>query len=238
MEERGLASDKHADNSQLENAEKLYEEAKPSVATVVASHFYRDKQVMGSAGSGFFVRDASDNGLPRCEMVTDNHVISLDPRLKVKVNVELDDGSVHNATVIKHDPAHDLAFLRVENVADPEKTCKALPLSEDEAKPDELTVRLSRSHLDGPEFHSGRQVNAVKRSDLTLPDLAGDDLDRTMIMFDTYNTIGRQFSGGPYLNKDGEVVAIHEAGQGTHESVATPASDIASQLKELRLENK
>lgn len=211
----------------------LYEEARHSVVNILASHFHKGKQVMGSAGSGVFVQTPSDKGLPSCELVTDNHVISIDPSLTVELEVQLNDGSKHKAKVLKQDPAHDLAVLKIEGIADPAKTCKPLQLSDREPKPGETFLRLNRTRWES-EFFVGTYERKESRSQQELPDLPGEDMNRDLYVFDAYNTVGRQFSGGPFLDKDGKVVAIQEASQSSRKSLATPAGDIIKELDELR----
>ncbi len=207
----------------------LFEDAIPSVGNIIASHYYNGKQVMGSAGSGFFVKTENDKNSARCEMVTDNHVISLDKRLTVELEVQLHDGSKHKASIIKQDPAHDLAFLKIEDVADPQTTCKALTLSDRRLSPGESTIRLNRTRWE-PGFRLGNYKGIELRKDQQLPELEGEDMNREFLVFDTFNSTGYQFSGGPYIDKSGKAVAIHEGGQSSDKSLATPASDIIEQL--------
>lgn len=212
---------------------KLYEDARPSVVNIIASHYHNGKQVMGSAGSGFFVRSSSDKaGIGQCELVTDNHVIDIDKRLTTEIEVQLDDGTKHKATVIKKDPAHDLAFLKVEDITDPAKQCKPLTLSDEKLNIGDSTVRLNRTRWE-PDYRTGTYQRNAIRKDQDLPDLEGEDLNREFLVFNTFNSTGHQFSGGPYIDKSGKVVAIHEGGQSSDISLATPASDIKEQLDEL-----
>lgn len=218
-----------AKNNELTETEKaLYEDARESVVNIVVSHFHKGKQVMGSAGSGFFVSDA-DAKLPQCMLVTDNHVIDIDPQLTVTMEVQLDDGTKLPAKVLKQDPAHDLAFLQLEGVTDAKKQCKALQVSDDELTKGERVLRLNRTRWE-PEVFPGIYKDLVKRRDQELnSDLRDEDMDRDLHQFEIYNNLGHQFSGGPYINKNGEVVGVHEGGLG----LATPAKDLQAELDKL-----
>ena len=216
---------------------RLYEEARPSVVNIVASHYHNGKQVMGSAGSGFFVRSSSDNeGIGQCELVTDNHVIDIDKRLTTEIEVQLDDGTKHKATVLKKDPAHDLAILKVEDIKEPKTQCKPLTLSDEQLTVGDKTVRLNRTRWE-PDYRTGSYKGTGLRKDQDLPELDGEDKNREFVIFDTFNSTGHQFSGGPYVDASGKVVAIHEGGQSSDFSLATPASDIKEQLDLLHKNN-
>ncbi len=230
MNDRIISTESANKNEPTEAAQALYEAARPSVGNVVASHYDKGKQVMGSAGSGFFVRSSSDNAnIGQCEMVTDNHVIHIDDKLSVELEVTLNDGSKHKASILKQDPAHDLAFIKVLEITDPKTQCQALTISDNALKPGDETVRLSRTRWD-PEFKVGSFQRTGLRKDQDLPELGGEDKNRDFLIFDTYNSVGHQYSGGPYVDKSGKVVAIHEGGQSSDVSLATPAKDLKEQL--------
>lgn len=216
------------------DGEKLFELYRDNVVNIFATHASNGRDVMGSAGSGFFVKTADDKGPSRCEIATANHVIDLQDNLQLsKLEITLDDGSKYKAKVLSKDPAHDIAIIKLEDVKDPEKTCKALPLADKPLALGEETIRLSRTRWD-TAFHMGRYVRDVQRKDLTLPDLRGEDTNRTMMLFDTHNTVGKNIFGGPYINKNGEIVAQQDAGQSSTESVATPLADLKAELEKLR----
>lgn len=219
---------------ETESDKALYEASRDSVVNVYAKHFHNGKQVMGSAGSGFFV-SSDKGGLPTCEIATDNHVIHISDDLKVEFEITLEDGSKHSAKVLKQDPAHDLAFLKVEGL-DPSKQCKPLPLADKELEPGESALRLSRTRWES-EYKTGTLQRVESRSKQELPELAGEDKNRDLLVFNTENNIGHQYSGGPYLNKDGRVVAIHEGGQASDISLATPLQDLKAQLEQLQKGN-
>lgn len=230
MDDRIISKESANKNEPTEAAQALYEAARPSVGNIVASHYDKGKQVMGSAGSGFFVRSSADGeGVGQCEMVTDNHVIHIDDKLKVELEVTLNDGSKHKANILKQDAAHDLAFIKVLEVTDPVAQCKPLTISDEQMQVGDEAVRLNRTRWD-PEFKVGSFQRTGKRKDQELPELGGEDKNRDFLIFDTYNSLGHQYSGGPYVDKTGKVVAIHEGGQSSDISLATPARDLKEQL--------
>lgn len=218
---------------ELSDASKaLYEASKDSVVNIVASHFHKGKQVMGSAGSGFFADIAGAKDKASCRLLTDNHVISLYPELTVTLEVQLDDGSKYPGKVIKQVPSHDLAVIELEGVKDPQKQCPALKLADKEAAPGDTVLRLNRTRWES-EAYQGKYLGMEKRRDQQLPELEGENKDRDLMVFDIYNNLGQQFSGGPFLNKEGEVIAINEGAQGSRKGLATPAADIIKQLESL-----
>ena len=218
-------------------ADEMFDKFRSNVVNIVAYHAHKGKEVFGSAGSGFFVKEAGYKGPEQCEFATSNHVIDLHNELELsRVQITLDDGTEYKAKVIHKDEAHDLAILKLEDVKDPEKVCKSLPLAEREPKDGEEMIRLNRTKWE-TDFRYGKFLEQTNRNKQNLPELKGEDTNRKMLAFDHYHNVSHNFSGGPYINSSGEIMAQHEGGQQANYSLATPAADIAVELKKLHKGN-
>jgi S1-C subfamily serine protease len=219
----------------MTDAEKnLYADSKDSVGNVVAWYSRNGRKMGGSAGSGFFAKTDSSSSLPACTLVTDNHVISpQDASIETSFEISLNNGKIYPAKVVAQDLAHDLAALQVQNVEDPDRTCKPLILDGNVPAGEDRLLRLSRTRWD-PQVKVGNFKGVEKRRDQTIDEeRKGEDLDRDLIVTNTYVTLGRNYSGGAYLNAAGKAVAIHDAAQGDSKSLATPAKDIINMLDAL-----
>ncbi|MBX9567692.1 MAG: serine protease [Candidatus Obscuribacterales bacterium] len=214
-------------------AEEMFDKYKGNVVNIVAYHAHKGKEVFGSAGSGFFVKESGYKGPERCEFATSNHVINPEKQLDLsRLEITLDDGSRYSAKVLRQDKAHDLAILKLEGVNEPEKVCKSLPLADREPSDGEEMIRLNRTRWE-TDFRYGKFLEQTNRNKQTLPELDGEDINRRMLAFDHYHNVSHNFSGGPYINSKGEIMAQHEGGQANKYSLATPAADIAVELKNL-----
>lgn len=218
-------------------AEEMFDKYRSNVVNIVAYHADKGKEVLGSAGSGFFVKEAGYNGAERCEFATSNHVINPQKELDLsRIEITLDNEKRYSATVLHQDKAHDLAILRLDGVEDPEKVCKSLPLAEREPSAGEELIRLNRTRWE-TAFRYGKFLEETNRNKQTLPDLDGEDTNRKMLAFDHYHNLANNFSGGPYISSKGEIMAQHEGGQRSGYSLGTPAADIAIELKKLHSGN-
>lgn len=212
-------------------ADEMFDKYKSNVVNIVAYHAHKGKEVFGSAGSGFFVKEKGYTGPEQCEFATSNHVIKPEKELDLsRVEITLDDGTQYSAKVLRQDKAHDLAILKLEGVKDPEKVCKSLPLADREPTDGEEMIRLNRTRWE-TDFRFGKFLEQTNRNKQELDSLDGEDTNRRMLAFDHYHNVSHNFSGGPYISKQGEIMALHEGGQRSGYSLATPAADIAVELK-------
>lgn len=177
---------------------KLYRRAQESVVQITADK--RDGWL--SSGTGFVV---SEDG----KIATALHVIEDARSLSVKTN----DGSRYTARVIAHDFDTDLAVLKVDKVKQPFKPVTLLP----EDKPTERDLYLF-GHPAGSDtlFMSPGLFNrrTVEKHILVPEDSAnkrrytGKEYQAT-----SYFAHCRSgYSGGPVLDSQGNVVAVHIAG--------------------------
>lgn len=212
----------------------IFDAYRSDVANVVAFFSYKGKQVGGSIGSGFFLKEAGYKGPEQCELATSNHVITPEGKgLDLqKLEITMDNGDRYEGHVIGRDPAHDLAFIKLDGVKDPEATCKSLPLMDRDPNMGETYTRISRNRWES-DFRKGKYLGESTREKMELPTLEGEDTKRRMLEFDAFVSTGHSYSGAPFINDKGEIAALHEGGQAEFRSVATPASDIAIELKKV-----
>ncbi|MDR2168303.1 MAG: trypsin-like peptidase domain-containing protein [Clostridiales bacterium] len=167
----------------------LFEGANPAVVAI--STEISGRNVFGqtitrpAGGSGFFV---SPNGY----IVTNSHVIEG----ANSITVLLHDGSAHPATVVGHEPASDLAVIKIEGTNWP-------------------YLSLGDSDI----MRVGEQVAAIGNplgqlaNSMTIGYISGFNryitLDNiTINMLQTDAAVNRGNSGGPLLNLRGEVIGI------------------------------
>jgi serine protease Do len=147
---------------------------------------------IGSAtGSGFIV---SRDG----HIVTNDHVVGL----ATEIEVILDDGTAHPASVVGTDPATDLAVLRIDPAAfgDPEPVVAAWGNSD-------ALVRGSWTIAVGSPFGLGGTVTvgvlSARQRDID------EGLHEGFLQTDAAINVGN--SGGPLFNVAGEVVGVNTA---------------------------
>ena len=156
-----------------------------------------DRRVGGSysrlgIGSGFVID--SDG-----HIVTNNHVVQYGDRIRVRFQ----DGSSAEAKVLGRNPANDLALLKV-----PGKAVSGIdpaPLGDSgDVNPGQLAIAIgSPFGLDGSVT-----VGVISGTGRTLD----SDISRPISgVLQTDALIGPGNSGGPLLNRDGEVVGINTA---------------------------
>lgn len=170
----------------------IYREVSPAVVDINV-----DRRVGGSysrlgIGSGFVID--SDG-----HIVTNNHVVQYGDRIRVRFQ----DGSSAEAEVLGRNPANDLALLKVPGEAvsgiDP------APLGDSgDVRPGQLAIAIgSPFGLDGSVT-----VGVISGTGRTLD----SDISRPISgVLQTDALIGPGNSGGPLLNRDGEVVGINTA---------------------------
>ena len=171
---------------------QLYESKSPAVVRITALTInpYRDEdRIQLSTGSGFII---DNHGL----ILTNSHVVFGAQVL----NVTLDDGTTLPVKLLGTDPIYDLAVLQI-----PEPSRGTLPVLElgdsDAIRPGDAVIAIGNPMGLGQTITSGI-VSAINR---VLPDRPRL-LAQPMIQTDT--PINPGSSGGPILNRCGEVIGI------------------------------
>lgn len=202
--------------------EEIYLRVSPAVVEIYADQLSGDSFVQTSAGSGFLVDEEG-------HIATNNHVIGEADRVRVSFH----DGSDTEATVLGRNPANDLVLIKV-----PRETVKGIQPVElgdsSRVRPGQLAIVIgSPFGLEGSV-----SVGVSSGVDRGLP----SDLGRFIPgMIQTDALIGPGNSGGPMLNKKGEVVGITTAielssAQYTQRSVgfAVPSNTLKEVLPQLK----
>jgi S1-C subfamily serine protease len=102
-----------------------------------------------------------------------------------------------------------------------DKSCKPIAFAAQAPQAGDPVIRINRS-LTGAEFTEGNFAEMRSRDGMGLPDLENENKQRELMVLKMNHSLGHQFSGSPYLNRDGKVVGVHEAGIENEQSIATP----------------
>jgi S1-C subfamily serine protease len=172
-------------------AAKAYEAVRRSVVRVHGSGYEPDKQghVMEGVGTGVVI---VDTGI----ILTNLHVIAGAEKLEV----EFEDGTESEATVIGMQPENDLAVLQAKKLPD-DLPAATLRSTADLAPGDEV-VAIGFPFGIGPSASAG-VISGLRRE---YRSLRGDRRLTNLIQFDAAVNPGN--SGGPLITMDGEVVGI------------------------------
>ncbi|MGH9936457.1 MAG: trypsin-like peptidase domain-containing protein, partial [Blastocatellia bacterium] len=200
-------------------------EANPGVVTVVATRAIRaeetltangspvhENRVQRGTGAGFIV---DPGGL----IVTNQHVIVNADRIRVKLH----DGRTHAATVIGADNATDLALLKI-----PSNSLEPLELGDSDA------VRVGDPVIAiGNPLEYERSVTAGIISALGRKVYDAEPFEN---FIQTDAAINRGNSGGPLLNKRGEVIGVNTVirSDGRGISFAVPSNVVKRVVAQLR----
>jgi S1-C subfamily serine protease len=211
--------DSHPDK----NLTGLYWKAWPSII-----HVATQREGRSSFATGFIVTEKG-------HMATAFHAIADAD----KVTLSRADGSKVIADLEAVDPGADLALFKIHNGRMSysldgrqrwgEANLEALTLASAEPKPGQAVVNLG--HADNVQ-NVGMVVGEISRivdGNVQVNGLpAPFHADREVIQTKIATKPG--FSGGPLLNKDGEVVGLHSAGNGVDVGYDIPASAIRNSL--------
>lgn len=201
--------------------EEIYLRVSPAVVEIYADKRSGDSFVQSSAGSGFLIDEQG-------HIVTNNHVIGDADRVRVSLLHGIDT----EATILGRNPANDLILLKV----DPEVVAGIQPVTlgdSSQVRPGQLAIVIgSPFGLEGSV-----SVGVSSGVDRGLP----SDLGRFIPgMIQTDALIGPGNSGGPMLNRKGEVVGVTTAielrsAQYTQRSVgfAVPSNTLKNLLPRL-----
>jgi S1-C subfamily serine protease len=172
-------------------AAKAYEAVRRSVVRVHGTGYEADKagHVMEGVGTGVVI---VDTGI----ILTNLHVIAGADKLEV----EFDDGTESEASVIGVQPENDLAVLQAKKLPD-DLPAATLRSTADLAPGDEV-VAIGYPFGIGPSASSG-VISGLRRE---YRSLRGDRRLTNLIQFDAAVNPGN--SGGPLITMDGEVIGI------------------------------
>jgi S1-C subfamily serine protease len=170
----------------------LYDSKSPAVVRITAltiNPYQNEDRIQQTTGSGFIIDTL---GL----VMTNSHVV-FDAQV---VNVTLDDGTILPAKILGADPIYDLAILKI-----PEPDTGKLPVltfaDSDKLRPGDEVVTIGNPLGLGQTITSGI-ISAINRTLPEKPRL----LSWPMIQTDTPINLGN--SGGPLLNRCGDVIGI------------------------------
>lgn len=151
-----------------------------------------DSEAVGWRGSGFFI---SPDGLA----VTNNHVVSGAATLEVFAGGDTD--TSYNAKVVGASECNDLALVQV-NVQDP---VPYLDWATEDITPG-LEIYLAGFPLGDPEYTLVKGIISKAKAD---GETSWASIDET-VQYDAQSQPGN--SGGPVVDAQGDVVAVHYAG--------------------------
>jgi serine protease Do len=172
-------------------------------------HFYAQAQ-----GSGFVISSDGD-------IVTNNHVVAS----AVKLEVVMDDGTVHDAKVVGTDPKTDLALLKVDGL----NSVPFVTLSDEPPQIGEWVVAM------GNPFGLGGTVT------LGIVSAHGRDIGSgpysNFLQIDA--AVNRGNSGGPAFNMSGRVIGVNTAifspsGGSIGIAFAIPAATVKAVIGQLK----
>ena len=155
-----------------------------SILESVKSHVVRITNNIGKnkiVGSGFFVEDGY--------LVTNSHVVDI----KGDVTIEYSDGTTSSATLVSNDITSDVAILSVKDV-------NALAMNFGNT----LNVKIANDL-----YAVGYAANLEGESSITKGILSARRSMAGIEYLQTDAAINSGFSGGPLLNKNGEVVGMN-----------------------------
>lgn len=155
-----------------------------SILESVKSHVVRITNTVGKnkiVGSGFFIEDGY--------LVTNSHVVDI----KGNITIEYSDGTTSEATLVSNDITSDVAILTVKDV-------NALAMNFGNT----LNVKIANDL-----YAVGYAANLDGESSITKGILSARRSMAGIEYLQTDAAINSGFSGGPLLNKSGEVVGMN-----------------------------
>lgn len=160
------------------------------VMLIVAEKVNVEKKEEGTGiGTGFFIADN--------EILTNAHVVSDSTKLAVK----MEDGELYDAEIVKIDPVIDLALIKIKDWKKftEKNTYSVLTLGDSSAiKPLDEVYALG---------NPWGLLYSVSKGVVSHPMRKNDAIPKFLIQTDAHVYEGN--SGGPLLNKDGEVIGVN-----------------------------
>ena len=214
----------------------IVEEVMPSIVTIsektvaeIESYFGGTQQVeVEGAASGFIIAQNDDELL----IATNNHVVedATDVTICFSVDVEDQDELLVPAKVKGADPGTDVAVVAVQLSDIPDEVLKELKIAvlgnSDNIKVGQTAITIGNTLGWGLTVTSG--IVAAVNVELELD-------GHKWTEFETDGAANQGQSGGPVLNKNGEVIGIFNAGatEGDNVGYAVPISSAIPVLQEL-----
>jgi serine protease Do len=197
------------------------EDAKSATIQIEALGSFVDPQVgsmlnAAGRGSGFII---DPSGLA----VTNNHVVSGAALIKVWVGGEAEE---LNAKVLGVSECSDLAVIDIEGDGFPFLTWSQGPVKVG------TDIYVAGFPLGDPEYTLTRGVISKERADGNMSQAAVD----STVEYDATTNPGN--SGGPVINEDGQVVAVHFAGSGSTRQAFGVAGELAQSVTEQLADGK
>jgi S1-C subfamily serine protease len=169
-------------------------------------------------GTGFFV---SADGY----LVTNRHVVD---QTGVDYTVVTNDGETYPVAVVALDPVLDIAILQVET--ETEGAFPYLTFAETEPNLGETAIAIGNALAEFPNSVSVGVVSGLSRNIIAQSGMGFETLDG---LIQTDAAINRGNSGGPLLNRTGEVMGVNVAVAGNGENIgfALPGGVVAQVLQ-------
>jgi S1-C subfamily serine protease len=204
------------------DADAIFRTAEKSTVHVNGTSPELERANLATSGSGFFV----DDGRPgSCLVALTNHQLHLDgEQVKFRtggksiidfktvlpdIEIQTRDGEVHKATVALLDPKHELAFVRLTDVKDAEKTCQPLHLDSHPVAVGEQLVGVGVDMSNKTHPVTGTKISDLKRGIGEATPL-GTDTEQIVDLMQGNAHHGD--SGTGMLRKNGKGVGIVSAG--------------------------
>jgi S1-C subfamily serine protease len=223
-----------APHERLENRQELTPEQHEAARAAVKIHAETEGGVRGYLfgqetrdANGFFVEAGV---LGNCQIVTNNHAL---PDAVSKIQVQTASGERYSASVRGRDPANDIAWLQLNNVADPSTACPNARLDTSQLQPLQevraLALRANEEHLALAGNYLGTYSRSLQRS---LPVQTGEDVGRMLDLYSMQSQRGD--SGTQIAAANGGVVSMLDA-TGDNVTAGIPARTIVESMKRMSL---
>lgn len=202
------------------DVQEILSKVEPSVVAIRTStlsvNFFFEPVPSEGAGTGFVI---SPDGL----VLTNSHVLNG----ARTIEVELQDGAAHSATIVGRDRSHDLALLKIDASGLP--SVKLGDSDKLQVGDDVIAIGNALALDGGPTVTRG----IVSAKDRTIQTEDGTRL-RSLLQTDTAINPGN--SGGPLVDAAGEVVGINTAIAGEAQNIgfAISISSAKPVIDELR----
>lgn len=156
------------------------------------------------SGSGFIVK----NDISGTYLATNNHVLETNPN---EIYVWIGENKKRTATILARSEQYDIAIIKLAEPIDG----KALTLSEDAEQGDEVFAigyPTAANHLSDTETHLSNEATITNGIIGSIHQMKNVDYGPEITMLQINADINEGNSGGPLLNRIGQVVGINTYG--------------------------